>query len=436
MTPMVRDNMATPSTEGSRSPVDALQLGVSRKIWTSIHRWIGLVAGAYFVVAGLTGSVLAFWQDLDEWLNPNLMIVSEPTPNSPCRSVDEIVAAARTQLPDAVKARPDTPIYVRFPNHRTGAVQVTYMTGLPSREQMEEARRTKDHSKFDMALVAGHTIFVDPYTARVTGERFGGWSTRPLSMPFVYMMMSLHCALLWEPYGRLVVAGVGLLLLISTIVGICLWLPRNGAWSKALKIKLGAKLERLVYDLHKAFGVYLSVVLVVSIFSGMYMDFKAPWRALVSHFLPVRQFKMELASESANGRPPLAPSEAVAIAEKHFPDGWLQMLVLPRGENGTYAIGKHLDGEPNQASTSRMLVMDQYSGKILATQDPRDFSAGEKFFEWQYPLHSGEAFDNAGRAFMLAFGFVPLVLYVTGFIRWRHKARNQSSRRRKSVDAS
>jgi uncharacterized iron-regulated membrane protein len=80
--------------------------------------------------------------------------------------------------------------------------------------------------------------------------------------------------------------------------------------------------------------------------------------------------------------------------------------------------------------------MDQYSGKILATQDPRDFSAGEKFFEWQYPLHSGEAFDNAGRAFMLAFGFVPLVLYVTGFIRWRHKARNQSSRRRKSVDAS
>ena len=397
MTPMVRDNMATPSTEGSRSRVDALQLGVSRKIWTSTHRWIGLVAGAYFVVAGLTGSVLAFWQDLDEWLNPNLMIVSEPTPNSPYRSVDEIVAAARTQLPDAVKARPDTPIYVRFPNHRTGAVQVTYMTGLPSREQMEEARRTRDHSKFDMALVAGHTIFVDPYTARVTGS-IGGWSTRPLSMPFVYMMMSLHCALLWEPYGRLVVAGVGLLLLISTIVGICLWLPRNGAWSKALKIKLGAKLECLVYDLHKAF--------------------------------------VELASESANGRPPLAPSEAVAIAEKHFPDGWLQMLVLPRGENGTYAIGKHLDGEPNQASASRMLVMDQYSGKILATQDPRDFSAGEKFFEWQYPLHSGEAFDNAGRAFMLAFGFVPLVLYVTGFIRWRHKARNQSSRRRKSVDAS
>ena len=105
------------------------------------------------------------------------------------------------------------------------------------------------------------------------------------------------------------------------------------------------------------------------------------------------------------------------------------MLVLPRGPEGTFAIGKHLAGEVNQASTNRMLVIDQYSGEVLASQDPREFSAGEKFFEWQYPLHSGEAFGEAGRAFMLAFGLVPLGLYVTGFVRWRHKVRNDGLRR-------
>jgi uncharacterized iron-regulated membrane protein len=417
-----------PAPRQSAQAIKASRKARLRPYFVWIHRWVGLIAGVYFVLAGLTGSVLAYWQDLDEWLNRDLMIVSEPSPKAPYRPIDEIVAAARTRMPEAVKARSDTPVFLRFPSHRAGVVQIAYMTGIPSKEEMDAARRTKYPLKMDMGSVAGNTIFVDPYTARVTGERFNGWLTRPLSMPFVYMVMSLHCALLWEPFGRLGIAGVGLLLLISTIAGIWLWWPRNGAWSKALRIRRTAKMERLVYDLHKSFGVYFGVVLIVSIFSGMYMNFKPPWRALVSYVSPVRQFKMELQSEPANGRAPLTPSAAAAIAEEVFPDGWLQMLVLPRGAEGTYAIGKHLDGEVNQATTSRMIVIDQYSGKVLATQDPREFSAGEKFFEWQYPLHSGEAFGNAGRAFMLAFGFVPLALYATGFIRWRHKTRRDTPR--------
>jgi uncharacterized iron-regulated membrane protein len=247
-------------------------------------------------------------------------------------------------------------------------------------------------------------------------------------MPFVYMMMSLHCALLWEPYGRLAFAAVGFFLLLSTIAGVALWWPRGGSFAKALKIKRGAKFQRTVYDLHKAIGVYLGVVLIVSIFSGVYMNFKTPWRALVSLVSPVRQLKMDMVSAPAQGRAPLSPSAAVAAADRVFPDGWLQFLAPPRGADGVYVIGKHLDGEVNQANTSRMVVIDQYSGEALAKQDPREFSAGEKFFEWQYPLHSGEAFGDAGRAFMLVFGLAPLGLYVTGFLRWRHKARGRQPR--------
>ncbi|WP_162009778.1 PepSY-associated TM helix domain-containing protein [Methylocystis heyeri] len=397
----------------------------ARKFWTWTHRWIGLIVGVYFVVAGLSGSLLAFWQDIDELLNPNLMRVSPPREDASYKSIDEILAAARAQFPDSVKVRTDTPVFVRLPRHRAGAVEIAYMTGLPSKDQLQEAKRTKDASKLDMGSIAGHSVFVDPYTALVKGERFGGWSLRPLTMPFVYMMMSLHCALLWEPFGRLTIAGVGLVLLISTIIGLCLWLPRNGSWGKAIRIKLGAKPERVVYDIHKALGVCFGVVLLVSIFSGMYMNFKPPWRALVSFFSPVRQLRTDFESEPANGRAPLTASAAVAIADGAFPDGWLQTLLLPRGPQGVYVIGKHLEGEINQASTSRMLVIDQYSGKIFARQDPREFSAGERFLDWQYPLHSGEAFGDAGRAFMAIFGLVPLTLYVTGFIRWRHKSRSR-----------
>ena len=68
-------------------------------------------------------------------------------------------------------------------------------------------------------------------------------------------------------------------------------------------------------------------------------------------------------------------------------------------------------------------LVDQYSGKILYIQDPHRFTAGEKFLEWQYPLHCGEAFGNTGRALIMVLGLVPLTLYVTGFLRWRQKQR-------------
>ena len=58
-------------------------------------------------------------------------------------------------------------------------------------------------------------------------------------------------------------------------------------------------------------------------------------------------------------------------------------------------------GKPESPSISTAV-------KSLHVQDRRDFTAGETFLEWLYPLHCGEAFGNGGRAFIMAMGFVPL----------------------------
>jgi uncharacterized iron-regulated membrane protein len=387
---------------------------------------VGVIAGAYLVIAGLTGSVLAFWQDLDIWLNAGIMRVEEPFLNAPRRSPGEIIAAAKASMAPDLEAA-NAPIMLLLPRRADAAARIDYFLGLPSDQPLDEAAGGAEPSatapSFDMSKIEGHTIFVDPYRAQVTGRRAGGKITDPLGFPFVYMVMSLHCALLWEPFGRLAVAAIGLLLLISVVDGVVLWWPRRGYWRKALTFKPNAGKERFVYDLHKTIGVYLGAVLIVSIFSGVYMNFKAPWRALVSLVSPVHEMSMDLKSGEARGRDPIDVDAAVKIADEIFPDGRLQTIMLPRGPRGAYLIGKRIENEVNQASTSRMLAIDQYSGDILAAQDPRRFSAGETFFEWMYPLHSGEAFGDVGRAFILVFGIVPSVLYATGFIRWRQKRR-------------
>ena len=42
----------------------------ARKAWLASHRWLGLVLGAFFVLLGLTGSLLVFYTELDTALNP------------------------------------------------------------------------------------------------------------------------------------------------------------------------------------------------------------------------------------------------------------------------------------------------------------------------------------------------------------------------------
>ncbi|MCX7900301.1 MAG: PepSY domain-containing protein, partial [Methylocystis sp.] len=57
-----------------------------------LHRIIGLIAGAIFVLMGLSGAILAFREDIDELLNTSIMRVETPAQPS-LRSIDDILAA-------------------------------------------------------------------------------------------------------------------------------------------------------------------------------------------------------------------------------------------------------------------------------------------------------------------------------------------------------
>lgn len=54
-----------------------MSLSIKKSYWflRGIHRYIGLIVGMLFIIIGLSGSVLAFWQSIDEWLNAPLMVV-------------------------------------------------------------------------------------------------------------------------------------------------------------------------------------------------------------------------------------------------------------------------------------------------------------------------------------------------------------------------
>ena len=101
------------------------------------------------------------------------------------------------------------------------------------------------------------------------------------------------------------------------------------------------------------------------------------------------------------------------------------MDFFPQGVQRFYRVVKRSPQEINRTRPSRTLWLDQYSGKIIHERDPLNDSTGDAVLRWLYPLHNREAFGLTGRILIVFAALVPLLLYMTGIIRWLQKKRSE-----------
>ena len=67
---------------------------VSRQILTLLHRWIGLFLAVFLFISGLTGAIISWDHELDEWLNPQLFErQSQGEPLPPLALADQLEAS-------------------------------------------------------------------------------------------------------------------------------------------------------------------------------------------------------------------------------------------------------------------------------------------------------------------------------------------------------
>lgn len=45
---------------------------ILRSFFVMLHRWFGLFIAGFLFVAGLTGAIISWDHELDEWLNPQM----------------------------------------------------------------------------------------------------------------------------------------------------------------------------------------------------------------------------------------------------------------------------------------------------------------------------------------------------------------------------
>ena len=258
-----------------------------RATFTVIHRWAGLFIAVFLAIAGLTGAVISWDHELDEWLNPHLYDAkAEGAPLPPL----ELVKKAE----DADPRGKVTFFPLQFEQGHNASLFV-------------EPR--VDPKTGELYSLDYNQVFIDPASGEIAGKRYWGAVSLDTEniLPFLYKLhYSMHIPDFWgiDRWGMWFMGLVGIVWMFDCFVGFYLTLParlRRGApgargreeamlgmtsdapagatpkswwdrWAPAWKIKRGASSYRLNLDLHRAFGLWLWIMLLILAFTSISMN--------------------------------------------------------------------------------------------------------------------------------------------------------------------
>ncbi|MBP8184856.1 MAG: PepSY domain-containing protein [Pseudomonas sp.] len=392
-----------------------------------LHRWFGLFIALFLLISGLTGAVISWDHEIDEWLNPQLF---------------EARSAGPGQTPQALAAQLEA---------RDPRLQVAFM---PLYTEPGHAFGVSVNPRIDPATGKAYEldfnqIALDPVTGEEQGRRM--WGALSLSrenlMPFLYKLhYSLHI-----PDGFGIELGIllfGIVAIVWTLDAfIALWLsfPSWRAWRKSLAFRWQQGGYKLNFDLHRSGGVWIWALLLVLAVTSVSMNLNVQvTRPLVELFSPLTPSPFASRSPVSLDQQPqpgisraqavsLATAEAVRLGV-HKPAGG----VFYSPEFDVYGVGFYTaDNDHGDGGLGNpWLYLDGQSGALAGTLIPGTGSAGDIFMQAQFPLHSGRILGMPGRILVSLLGLLVAMLSLTGIIIWAKKRRSRvlSDQRRRYAE--
>jgi uncharacterized iron-regulated membrane protein len=386
-----------------------------RSMLVRLHRWLGLATALFLFVAGVTGAVISWDHELDEWLNPQLYqarsTVGEP------RDPVALVAALEAAEPR---------LRVRYFPLRTE----------PGHSLLVMVEPRVDAATGRLYALAYNQVALDPVSGEVLGRREWGKVAldRENLLPFLYKLhYSLHIPAGWGvELGVLFMGIVAIVWVLDTLIALWISFPSFAAWRQSFAFRWKAGGYRRLFDLHRSGGVWIFGLLLTLAVTSVSMNLREQvMRPLVSWF-------SDLTPSPFATRVPVAP-EQVAQPELSIPvllerarqQAQALGLEAPAGavflasSFGVYGVGlfegdnSHGDG----GLGNPWLHFDMHTGEPIGADVPGRGSAGDLFLQAMFPLHSGRILGIPGRIFVSLCGIAVAVLSATGVLIWIKKRR-------------
>ncbi len=235
-----------------------------RRICLWIHRYTGLVMAGFLIIAGFTGSLLAFHDELDNVFNHQLaQIERQDAPQLPIATLHDKVVAA-------------------YPEYNFSSMPTSLKA---DKSAVFSVDRVRGQSAKNQPKAPFQEVYINPYNGNILGTRDKDeWAWRNT----MWKVFWLHRDLLLGDIGKLLLGVIALLWTINCFIGFYLTLPRTvkkshethrktvkkrasfiKRWLSAWKIRRKTNTFKLNYDVHHAFGLWLWLMLFVIAWSSV-----------------------------------------------------------------------------------------------------------------------------------------------------------------------
>jgi len=394
-----------------------------RKTFILIHRYVGLVMAVFLVVAGITGSLIAFHDELDAAINRSLLKVEPPHVNA--------------ELMHPLKLRDE--LAAKLPGVRINWVPLEQKTDEASvfYVDWEGENTTKDD-----------TWFVNPYTAKILGSRTYGDISQGVKnlMPFIYR---LHYSLALGTVGSYIFGIIALLWTIDCFVGAYITFPppsqkkrTTKEWFKRWKpswLVRANKLFAFVFTFHRASGLWIWALLFVFAWSSVGLNLREVYNPVMKTvFGDTGGHQIERLDKPLKN-PSLSWNEAYSIGQNHLSElskehgfniEWERnMRYYPHIGAYILVVSSSLDIADKIPFTA--VYMDGNSGKLLWFSAPTGQNTANTVSTWLNRLHFGDikALGLPYRIFVSLLGLVVAFLSVSGVWIWLKKRKKKTSGR-------
>ncbi|OWT64134.1 PepSY-associated TM helix domain-containing protein [Candidimonas nitroreducens] len=394
-----------------------------------LHRWCGLFIAGFLFVAGLTGAVIAWDHELDEWVNPQLFLAASGTTDSPLPPLE---LARRAEAADPRLRVSFLPLTLE-PGH-------TAMLGVAARI---------DPTTGAPYSLGFNQLAMDPATGQIQGRR--QWGQISLSrenlLPFLYKLhYTMHIPKGWGiDFGVWLMGAVSAVWIVDCFLALYISFPSARTWRKSLRFRLRHGGAKFNFDVHRSGGVWVWGLLLMLAVTSVSLNLGTQvMRPLVSVFSPLTPSPFQSrhgSRERERAEPLLDRGQAIAAAEA---EGRHRGWITPAGSIfyaqrfGIYGVAFFTpeDDRDDDGMGNEVLYLDGDTGAIVGAKVPGQGTAGDIFMQAQLPLHSGRLLGTPGRVLMSLMGIFVAALSMTGLVIWARKRRARATHKLRLQAAS
>ena len=342
-----------------------------RKLLFNLHLYVALIAGAFVIVLGITGAIMAFEPELDHLLHSRRSYVSPAGQVRTLAELGEIVER-------------------NFPGHRIEG----YVLSADPRISWQ-------------VLLDDRAVFMNPYSGEVI-------AVYPFQREFLDYVHQLHLRLLWQGRdspGEKIIAWSGVAMLLLMLSGLYLWWPL-----KLFSIASGSTGRRWWLDLHAMAGIFSFIFLLLLSFTGVMIGFEDRTEPLMYKLTGSQRSPQPKIPSPPQGGTPIGPDEALEIAAQAVPGAFPFGLFVP-GPKGAYQVRLRFPEDRTPGGRSRVIV-DQYTRQVLFAEGSRTAPAGSRLVTLNRAIHTGDIFGIPSKFLMSLASLMAALQMVSGAVMW------------------